>query len=111
MNLRVARVATCSTCVVFRHSSGAKRRPSRECERAAIPTNRPLAQGAAFLPCYPPTMEERECPLCGDRMHIETRETVSKVPGTSQEVRRTTQEWVCRECDYFEEIDEAVGNQ
>jgi len=56
-------------------------------------------------------MDERECPLCGDRMHIETRETVSKVPGTSQEIRRTTQEWVCRECDYFEEIDKAGGKE
>jgi len=55
-------------------------------------------------------MDERECPLCGERMHIKTRETVSKVPGTSQEIRRTTREWVCRECDYFEEIDEANGN-
>ena len=60
--------------------------------------------------CYARSMEERECPLCGERMHIKTRETVSKVPGTSQEVRRTTREWVCRECDNFEEIDEADGN-
>ena len=50
---------------------------------------------------------ERECPLCGDRMRFVTRETVTKVPGTSQEVRRTTREWVCRECDYFEEVDDA----
>jgi hypothetical protein len=50
---------------------------------------------------------ERECPMCGDRMHLVTRETVTKVPGTSQEIRRSTSEWVCRECDYFEEIEES----
>jgi hypothetical protein len=49
---------------------------------------------------------ERECPMCGDRMRIVTRETVTKIPGTSQEVRRTTSEWICRECDYFEEIED-----
>jgi C4-type Zn-finger protein len=49
---------------------------------------------------------ERECPMCGDRMHLVTRETVTKIPGTSQEVRRITTEWVCRECDYFEEVEE-----
>jgi C4-type Zn-finger protein len=54
---------------------------------------------------------ERECPLCGDRMRFVTRETVTKVPGTSQEVRRTTQEWVCRECDYFEEVDDAEATE
>ena len=49
---------------------------------------------------------ERECPMCGDRMRVVTRETVTKIPGTSQEVKRTTSEWVCGECDYFEEIDD-----
>jgi hypothetical protein len=32
-----------------------------------------------------------------------TRETVSRVPGTSQEVKAQVREWVCPECDYFEE--------
>lgn len=56
--------------------------------------------------CYARGME-RECPQCGERMRFVTRETVTRVPGTSQEVRRTTHEWVCRECDYFEEVDGA----
>jgi uncharacterized protein with PIN domain len=54
---------------------------------------------------------ERECPQCGERMRFVTRETVTRVPGTSQEVRRTTHEWVCRECDYFEEVDEAESKE
>jgi C4-type Zn-finger protein len=50
---------------------------------------------------------ERECPMCGDRMRLVTRETVTKVPGTSQEIRRSASEWVCGECDYFEETEES----
>jgi C4-type Zn-finger protein len=48
---------------------------------------------------------ERECPMCGDQMKLETRETIARVPGSSQEVKTVVQEWVCRECDYFEEVD------
>ena len=51
----------------------------------------------------------KECPLCGDRMRLETRETVTRVPGTSQETRTIVREWVCRECDYFEEAEESPG--
>jgi C4-type Zn-finger protein len=49
---------------------------------------------------------QKECPLCGDHMQLHTRETVSRVPGTAQEVRTVVREWVCRECDYFEEVEE-----
>lgn len=52
-------------------------------------------------------MEIKECPLCGERMRLETRETVTRVPGTSQETRTVVSEWVCRECDYFEEAEES----
>jgi hypothetical protein len=49
---------------------------------------------------------QKECPLCGDRMRLEERETVSRVPGSAQEVRTVVKEWVCKECDYFEDADE-----
>jgi hypothetical protein len=39
-------------------------------------------------------------------MRLETRETVTRVPGTSQEVRELNREWVCGECDYFEEAED-----
>ena len=38
-------------------------------------------------------------------MKLETRETVTRVPGTAQEIRTEVKEWVCRDCDYFEEAD------
>jgi len=49
---------------------------------------------------------QKECPLCGERMRLEKRETISRVPGSSQEVRIAYWEWVCRECDYFEEAED-----
>jgi hypothetical protein len=39
-------------------------------------------------------------------MILETREAISRVPGTSQQIRTVIREWVCRECDYFEETEE-----
>jgi predicted RNA-binding Zn-ribbon protein involved in translation (DUF1610 family) len=45
----------------------------------------------------------KECPMCGEFMRLVTRERVSRLPGTSQEVKATVKEWVCPECDYFED--------
>ena len=50
----------------------------------------------------------KECPLCGEFMRLVVRETVSRVPGTAQEVKTSVREWVCPECDYFEE-EEGTG--
>ena len=49
---------------------------------------------------------QKECPLCAEAMQLVTRETVSRVPGSTQEIRTVVREWVCRECDYFEEAEE-----
>lgn len=48
---------------------------------------------------------QKECPMCGEFMRLVTRETVSRVPGTSQEVKTPVREWICPECDYFEEAE------
>ena len=49
--------------------------------------------------------------MCGEFMKLETRESVTRVPGTTQDVKSTSKEWVCRECDYFEEDDSiSVGD-
>ena len=44
-----------------------------------------------------------ECPMCGESMRIKERESVDRIPGHSQVVKRMTREWVCPGCDYFEE--------
>ena len=41
--------------------------------------------------------------MCAEFMRLVVRETVSRLPGTSQEIRTSTREWICPECDYFEE--------
>ena len=47
----------------------------------------------------------QECPLCGGTMHIHLREIVVQVPGNPQPTRRVSREWVCPDCDYFEEAE------
>ena len=51
----------------------------------------------------------RECPLCGERMRLKERELVEAIPGTGQTTRRQVFEWICPDCDYYEE-DEQEGN-
>ena len=40
-------------------------------------------------------------------MSLESRETVTRLPGSAEEIRSVVKEWVCRECDYFEEADDS----
>lgn len=47
----------------------------------------------------------KECPMCGEFMRLVVREVVSQVPGTSQVVKSEAREWVCPECDYFEDAE------
>jgi len=47
----------------------------------------------------------KECPLCGESMRLKTRELTDSVPGTGQTSTRTVREWVCPECDYWEEAE------
>jgi rubrerythrin len=50
--------------------------------------------------------EPKECPMCGEKMHRKLREIVDLVPGTSEAKTRVAIEWICPECDYFEEGEE-----
>jgi len=47
----------------------------------------------------------KECPLCGENMRRKDLEHVDLVPGTAEVKRRKVSEWVCPECEYFEEIE------
>ncbi|MCC7178575.1 MAG: hypothetical protein AB7Q16_18635 [Vicinamibacterales bacterium] len=51
-------------------------------------------------------MSGKECPMCGEFMRLVTRESVEHVPGLPQPVTHVIREWVCPECDYFEEVDD-----
>ena len=39
-------------------------------------------------------------------MRLRQQEAVVRVPGNPNATTRTTREWVCPDCDYFEEADE-----
>jgi rubredoxin len=47
----------------------------------------------------------KECPLCGSTMRLKTVEQIVQVPGNPRPTTRTSAEWICPECDYFEEAE------
>jgi transposase len=51
----------------------------------------------------------KECPMCGETMKLQEREIIDRVPGTSQTKSTKFREWVCPECDYFEDADGEAG--
>jgi uncharacterized protein with PIN domain len=59
------------------------------------------------LPCSP-VADIKECPLCGETMRFTRREQADHIPGMGQTTTRSVREWICPECDYWEE---AEGNE
>ena len=53
--------------------------------------------------------QTQDCPMCGETMRLKAREQIDYIPGQSQVVRREIKEWICPDCDYFEEYEEGVG--
>jgi ssDNA-binding Zn-finger/Zn-ribbon topoisomerase 1 len=65
-------------------------------------------QGSArVLPSTKIMPATKECPLCGSTMKLRENKTTVHVPGNPNATTRTTREWVCPDCDYFEEAEEA----
>ena len=53
----------------------------------------------------------KDCPMCGETMRLSVRERDERLPGTGQPVRRIAREWICPECDYFEEAEAGEKNE
>jgi hypothetical protein len=51
-------------------------------------------------------MPAKECPMCGETMRLREREIVDRVPGTPQTTTAKYREWVCPDCDYFEDVED-----
>jgi acetone carboxylase gamma subunit len=51
-------------------------------------------------------MPVKECPLCGGIMRLRELLAVVRIPGNPNATTRATREWVCPDCDYFEEAEE-----
>jgi hypothetical protein len=47
----------------------------------------------------------KECPLCGESMRLHVREVSDRLPGQAGSSVRMHREWICPECDYFEEAE------
>jgi len=47
----------------------------------------------------------KECPLCGESMRLTVREVRDKIHGGGQQGVRMVREWICPECDHFEEAE------
>ena len=52
--------------------------------------------------------QTQDCPMCGEVMRLKVREQVYYIPGQSQTVRTEIKEWICPDCDYFEEYEEST---
>ena len=51
---------------------------------------------------------ERECPLCGETMHLKQVERTEHIPGTGEVKKLVAREWICPECEYFEDAEESA---
>ncbi|HVG54381.1 MAG TPA: hypothetical protein VM846_08140 [Vicinamibacterales bacterium] len=49
-------------------------------------------------------MPGKDCPMCGETMRIREQQITDRVPGTPQTQTSRQREWVCPECDYFEDV-------
>jgi acetone carboxylase gamma subunit len=47
----------------------------------------------------------KECPLCGESMRLSVRDVEDRLPGSAQPARRVVREWICPDCDYFEDAE------
>jgi acetone carboxylase gamma subunit len=44
--------------------------------------------------------------MCGEMMQLRETEVTSRVPGTPSSNTHRSREWVCPECDYFEDFED-----
>ena len=51
-------------------------------------------------------MPGKDCPMCGELMRLRESQITDRVPGTPQTKTVKVVEWVCPECDYFEDAED-----
>jgi len=52
--------------------------------------------------------DTKECPLCAETMRLKSREVTDRLPGSGHTTTRQVTEWICPECDYFEEAEDEI---
>ncbi|HJU74735.1 MAG TPA: hypothetical protein VJ717_13395 [Gemmatimonadaceae bacterium] len=43
--------------------------------------------------------------MCAETMRLVTHQATDQIPGHAQTAVRVVREWICPECDYFEEAE------
>ena len=56
-------------------------------------------------------MPAKECPMCTTNMRCVTRQVTTRMPGSTQVKTVPSKEWVCPDCDYFEEAEMTAGDE
>ena len=84
-------------------------REARSRRARALGGGAPSAVRKAF-PLHVQFCPVKECPLCGEVMRLKAREVRDSVPGGGQGTVRVLREWICPECDHFEEAEAGEGN-
>lgn len=51
----------------------------------------------------------KECPLCGEMMRLSVRELPLSPSSAGRKSPEVIREWICPECDYFEEAEAGEG--
>ena len=51
-------------------------------------------------------MGGKECPMCSTEMRLREQQVTVRVPGTLETRTLQRREWICPECDYFEEAED-----
>jgi C4-type Zn-finger protein len=54
---------------------------------------------------------DRECPYCGGTMRLRPFVRTDRIPGRPETVSKPIFEWICPDCDYFEEIEQETETQ
>ena len=44
--------------------------------------------------------------MCGGSMRLKETETIVRVPGNPKGAAQKTREWICPDCDYFEDAEQ-----
>ena len=50
----------------------------------------------------------KECPLCGETMRLSVR-TIEDRAASGQGAARVVREWICPDCEYFEDVEAGEG--
>ena len=48
--------------------------------------------------------------MCGETMRLNEKEVAERVPGAPQAAVPKIREWLCPECDYFEDAEDSEGS-